>query len=199
METELPCTEFERSQRWKDTDPGRLAWSASTAKNMKLSKTAWFVSDGNRVEFVGKDYAASRRQKIARQRLPGFAGLHRHALSLRASMPAITFLTIRPRPIFASNYLGPLVARSRGRALGAFKRCRHRPAVFALSMLLKSGVTTTFDIGGAGGEPERYVDMVDQVGIRCAAGPSYKNVSFFPRSRRSARVRLGRRARQQRD
>ena len=40
-------------------------------------------------------------------------------------------------------------------------------------------MTTTFDIGGVGGEPERYVDMIDQIGIRCAAGPSYKNVSFF--------------------
>jgi 5-methylthioadenosine/S-adenosylhomocysteine deaminase len=40
-------------------------------------------------------------------------------------------------------------------------------------------VTTTFDIGGAGGEPERYVDMIDEVGIRCAAGPSYKNVGYF--------------------
>jgi len=45
--------------------------------------------------------------------------------------------------------------------------------------LLKSGVTTTFEIGGPGAEPQRYVDMVDQVGIRCTTGPSYKNVSFF--------------------
>src|SRR5581483_10022864 len=50
---------------------------------------------------------------------------------------------------------------------------------YSLIHVLKGGVTTTFDIGGAGGEPERYVDMIDQVGIRCAAGPSYKNVSFF--------------------
>jgi hypothetical protein len=50
---------------------------------------------------------------------------------------------------------------------------------FSIIHVLKSGVTTTFDIGGAGGEPERYVDMIDQVGIRCVAGPSYKtSVSF---------------------
>jgi cytosine/adenosine deaminase-related metal-dependent hydrolase len=50
---------------------------------------------------------------------------------------------------------------------------------FSIIHVLKSGVTTTFDIGGAGGDSARYVDMIDEVGIRCVAGPSYKNVSFF--------------------
>jgi cytosine/adenosine deaminase-related metal-dependent hydrolase len=50
---------------------------------------------------------------------------------------------------------------------------------FSLIHVLKSGATTTFDIGGPGGEPQRYLEMVDEVGIRCVCGPSYKNVNFF--------------------
>jgi cytosine/adenosine deaminase-related metal-dependent hydrolase len=35
------------------------------------------------------------------------------------------------------------------------------------------------EIGGPGATPEPYVAMLDEVGIRCYTGPSYKNVNFF--------------------
>jgi hypothetical protein len=81
---------------------------------------------------------------------------------------------------FASNYLahgGP----TREGAHSAHLKDVDIGQRYSIIHVLKSGVTTTFDIGGAGGEPQRYVDMIDQVGIRCVAGPSYKNVAFFPR------------------
>jgi cytosine/adenosine deaminase-related metal-dependent hydrolase len=136
------------------------------------------VYDGNRIEFVGKDYRQPVDQKINAKGClvsPGFIDTHFHS-GINASDYILADST--KTDFFAANYLahgGP----TRAGAHSAHLKDVDVGQRFSLIHVLKSGVTTTFDIGGAGGEPERYVDMVDQVGIRCAAGPSYKNVAFF--------------------
>jgi len=136
------------------------------------------VYDGRRIEFVGKDYSLPVDKRIdAKGGLvsPGFIDTHFHS-GINASDYILNDST--KTDFFASNYLahgGP----TRTGAHAAHLKDVDIGQRYSLIHVLKSGVTTTFDIGGAGGEPERYVDMVDQVGIRCAAGPSYKNVSFF--------------------
>ena len=163
---------------------------------MKLSKTESWFSTANRVEFVGKDYAQPVDKKIDAGGClvsPGFIDTHFHS-GINASDYILADST--KTDFFASNYLahgGP----TREGAHSAHLKDVDVGQRFSLIHVLKSGVTTTFDIGGAGGEPERYVDMIDQVGIRCVAGPSYKNVELLSRPGRPFGIRLGRRARQQ--
>ena len=144
----------------------------------ELIKDGVVVYDGNRVEFVGKEYSHPVDKRVDAQGClvsPGFIDSHFHS-GINASDYILNDST--KTDFFASNYLahgGP----TREGAHSAHLKDVDIGQRYSLIHVLKSGVTTTFDIGGAGVEPERYVDMIDQVGIRCAAGPSYKNVSFF--------------------
>ena len=144
----------------------------------EIVKDGVVVYDRDRIEFVGKGYHGSADKTIdARGCLvsPGFIDTHFHS-GINASDYILADST--KTDFFASNYLahgGP----TREGAHAAHLKDVDVGQRFSLIHILKSGVTTTLDIGGAGGEPERYADMIDQVGIRCAAGPSYKNVAFF--------------------
>ncbi len=144
----------------------------------EIIKDGVVAFDGDRIDFVGKEYARPVDKKIDAQGClvsPGFIDTHFHS-GINASDYILNDST--KTDFFASNYLahgGP----TREGAHSAHLKDVDIGQRYSLIHVLKSGVTTTFDIGGAGGETERYVDMVDQVGIRCAAGPSYKNVSFF--------------------
>ncbi len=145
---------------------------------MKYIKDGVVVFDGDRIEFVGKEYSQPVDKTIDAKGClvsPGFIDTHFHS-GINASDYILADST--KTDFFASNYLahgGP----TREGAHSAHLKDVDVGQRFSLIHVFKSGVTTTFDIGGAGGEPERYVDMIDQVGIRCVAGPSYKNVSFF--------------------
>ncbi len=144
----------------------------------EILKDGVVVYEGNRIDFVGKDYNQPVDARIdARGCLvsPGFIDTHFHS-GINASDYILADSS--KTDFFASNYLahgGP----TREGAHSAHLKDVEVGQRFSLIHILKSGVTTTFEIGGPGGEPERYVDMVDQVGIRAATGPSYKNVSFF--------------------
>ncbi len=144
----------------------------------EIIKDGVVVYDGDRVEFVGKEYPHAVDKKIDAKGClvsPGFIDTHFHS-GINASDYILADST--KKDFFASNYLahgGP----TRAGAHSAHLKDVDIGQRFSIIHVLKSGVTTTFDIGGAGGEPERYVDMIDQVGIRCVAGPSYKNVAFF--------------------
>jgi 5-methylthioadenosine/S-adenosylhomocysteine deaminase len=147
-------------------------------KEHEIIKDGVVVFNGDRIEYVGKEYSQPVDKKIDAKGClvsPGLIDTHFHS-GINASDYILNDST--KTDFFASNYLahgGP----TRGGAHAAHLKDVDVGQRFSLIHVLKSGVTTTFDIGGPGGEPERYVDMVDQVGIRCAAGPSYKNVSFF--------------------
>jgi 5-methylthioadenosine/S-adenosylhomocysteine deaminase len=147
-------------------------------KEHEVIKDGVVVFNGNQIEFVGKEYSQPVDKKIdARGCLvsPGLIDTHFHS-GINASDYMLNDST--KTDFFASNYLahsGP----TREGAHSAHLKDVDIGQRFSLIHVLKSGVTTTFDIGGPGGDPERYVDMVDQVGLRCVTGPSYKNVSFF--------------------
>ena len=147
-------------------------------KEHEILKDGVVVFQNDRIEFVGKEYSQPVDKKIdARGCLvsPGFIDTHFHS-GINASDYILNDST--KTDFFAANYLahgGP----TREGAHAAHLKDVDVGQRFSLIHVLKSGVTTTFEIGGPGGEPQQYVDMVDQVGIRCATGPSYKNVSFF--------------------
>ena len=144
----------------------------------EIIKDGVVVFDGNQIEHVGKQYPQPVDKKIEAKGClvsPGFIDTHFHS-GINASDYILNDST--KTDFFASNYLahgGP----TREGAHAAHLKDVDVGQRFSLIHVLKGGVTTTFDIGGPGREPERYVDMVDQVGIRCGTGPSYKNVSFF--------------------
>jgi 5-methylthioadenosine/S-adenosylhomocysteine deaminase len=136
------------------------------------------VFEDDRIVFVGKNYVDSVDKCIDAKGClisPGFIDSHFHS-GINASDYILNDSS--KTDFFASNYLahgGP----TREGAKHAHLKDVDVGQRFSLIHVLKSGVTTVFDIGGPGGEPERYVEMVDQVGVRCVTGPSYKNVSFF--------------------
>jgi 5-methylthioadenosine/S-adenosylhomocysteine deaminase len=147
-------------------------------KEHELIKDGVVVFNGDHIEFVGKEYSQPVDKKIEAKGClvsPGLIDTHFHS-GINASDYILNDST--KTDFFASNYLAH-GAPTREGAHSAHLKDVDIGQRFSLIHVLKSGVTTTFDIGGSGGDPERYVDMVDQVGIRCAAGPSYKNVSFF--------------------
>ncbi len=136
------------------------------------------VFQNDRILFVGKQYSEPVDKKIdARGCLvsPGFIDTHFHS-GINASDYLLNDST--KVDFFASNYLAH-GAPTREGAKHAHLKDVDVGQRFSLIHLLKSGVTTTFEIGGPGNSPEAYVDMVDQVGIRCYTGPSYKNVNFY--------------------
>ncbi len=147
-------------------------------KEHEILKDGVVVFDNGRISFVGKQYSDPVDKKIdARGCLvsPGFIDTHFHS-GINASDYILSDST--KTDFFAANYLahgGP----TREGAHAAHLKDVDVGQRFSLIHVLKSGVTTTFEIGGPGAEAQRYVDMIDQVGIRCATGPSYKNVSFF--------------------
>jgi 5-methylthioadenosine/S-adenosylhomocysteine deaminase len=147
-------------------------------KEHEIFKDGVVAFEGDRILFAGKVYAEPVDRAIdARGCLisPGFIDTHFHS-GINASDYILNDST--KKDFFASNYLahgGP----TREGAHAAHLKDVNIGQRFSLIHVLKSGVTTTFDIGGPSGDPGRYVDMVDQVGIRCASGPSYKNVNFY--------------------
>ena len=147
-------------------------------KEHEIIRDGVVVYDGKQIEFVGKEYSQPVDRKIDAKGClvsPGFIDTHFHS-GINASDYILADST--KTDFFASNYLahgGP----TREGAHAAHLKDVDIGQRFSIIHVLKSGVTTTFDIGGAGGNPGGYVDMIDEVGIRCVAGPSYKNVAFF--------------------
>jgi cytosine/adenosine deaminase-related metal-dependent hydrolase len=144
----------------------------------EILKDGVVVFENDRIVFVGKEYAGPVDKKIeARGCLvsPGFIDTHFHS-GINASDYLLN--DANKTDYFASNYLAH-GAPTREGAKHAHLKDVDVGQRFSLIHVLKSGVTTTLEIGGPGADPRRYVDMVDEVGIRCYTGPSYKNVSFF--------------------
>ena len=132
----------------------------------------------DRVLFVGKQYTEPVDKKIDAKGClvsPGLIDTHFHS-----GGNASDYLLNDANKVdyFASNYLAH-GAPTREGAKHAHLKDIDVGQRFSLIHVLKSGVTTTLEIGGPGTTPEPYVAMVDEVGIRCYTGPSYKNVNFF--------------------
>lgn len=144
----------------------------------EIIKDGVVVFEGGRILFVGKEYSEPVDKKIdVRGCLvsPGLIDTHFHSGS-----NAGDYLLNEPdKPdFFASNYLAHGAPTREGAKLAHLKDIDVGQR-FSLIHILKSGVTTTLEIGGPGREHEKYVKMVGEVGIRCYTGPSFKNVEFF--------------------
>ncbi|OGQ75430.1 MAG: hypothetical protein A3G94_01015 [Deltaproteobacteria bacterium RIFCSPLOWO2_12_FULL_60_16] len=147
-------------------------------KEHEIIKDGVVVFENDRILFVGKQYSEPVDKKIDAKGClvsPGFIDTHFHS-----GINASDYLLNEPGKLdyFAANYLAH-GAPTREGAKHAHLKDVDVGQRFSLIHLLKSAVTTTFEIGGPGNNPEAYVDMVDQVGIRCYTGPSYKNVNFY--------------------
>ena len=147
-------------------------------KEHEIIKDGVVVFERDQIEFVGKDYSQQVDKKIDAKGClvsPGFIDTHFHS-----GINAGDYLLNEPdKPdFFASNYLAH-GAPTREGAKHAHLKDVDIGQRFSLVHILKSGVTTTLEIGGPGPDPAPYVAMVDEIGIRCYTGPSYKNVNFF--------------------
>jgi cytosine/adenosine deaminase-related metal-dependent hydrolase len=144
----------------------------------EIIKNGVVVFENDRISFVGRQYSEPVDKRIEAEGYlvsPGFIDTHFHS-----GINAGDYMLNEPdKPdFFASNYLSH-GAPTREGASPAHLKDVDVGQRFSFIHVLKSGVTTLVEIGGPGGDPERYVDMVDQVGIRCYTGPSYKNVNFY--------------------
>lgn len=144
----------------------------------EIVKDGVVVYERDRIAFVGKDYAQPVDKTITAKGClisPGFIDAHFHS-GINASDYLLS--DANKLDYFASNYLAH-GAPTREGAHHAHLKDVDIGQRFSLIHVLKSGVTTTLEIGGPGVAPEPYAGMVDEVGIRCYTGPSYKNVNFF--------------------
>src|ERR1041384_4304313 len=144
----------------------------------EIIKDGVVVYENDRVVYVGKEYKQGVDKTIDAKGClvsPGLIDTHFHS-----GINASDYLLNEANKVyyFASNYLSH-GAPTREGAKHAHLKDVDVGQRFSLIHVLKSGVTTTLEIGGPGNDPAPFVAMVDEVGIRCYTGPSYKNVSFF--------------------
>ena len=147
-------------------------------KEHEVIRDGVVVYQNDTIEFVGKEYAQPVDRRINAEGClvsPGFIDTHFHS-GINASDYLLNDAS--KTDYFAANYLSH-GAPTREGAHAAHLKDIDVGQRFSLIHLLKSGVTTTLEIGGPGANPEAYVAMLDEVGIRCYTGPSYKNVNFF--------------------
>ncbi|HLH23648.1 MAG TPA: amidohydrolase family protein [Chloroflexota bacterium] len=133
------------------------------------------VVEDDRVLHVGKQFAGSVDTTVdAAGKLvaPGFISTHLHA---GHNASDYVFLDVGRPEAMARNYMN-WQAGVRGKPR---RREDTRLAVlFGLGQRLRCGATTVVEVG-AGGDPPRFVELVDQLGIRAYTGPSYRNVVLF--------------------
>ncbi|MBI3001249.1 MAG: amidohydrolase family protein [Deltaproteobacteria bacterium] len=147
-------------------------------KEHEVIKDGVVIFERDRVLYAGKQYAEPVDKKIDAKGClvsPGFIDTHFHS-GINASDYLLN--DANKLDYFASNYLAH-GAPARDGAKHAHLKDVDVGQRFSFIHVLKSGVTTTLEIGGPGTDPEPYVSMVDEVGIRSYTGPSYKNVNFF--------------------
>src|SRR5258706_10529885 len=145
----------------------------------EVIKDGVVVFENDRVALVGKSYAEPVDKKIdARGCLvsPGFIDSHFHS-----GINASDYLLNEANKVdyFASNYLSH-GAPTREGAKHAHLKDVDVGQRFSLVHLLKSGVTTTLEIGGPGADPAPFFSVGDEGGLPRSPRPSYKNAGFFP-------------------
>ena len=134
-------------------------------KEHEIIKDGVVVFENDRVLFVGKTHADPVDKKIDAKGClvsPGFIDTHFHS-GINASDYLLT--DANKLDYFASNYLAH-GAPTREGAKHAHLKDVDVGQRFSLVHLLKSGVTTTLEIGGPGADPAPFVAMVDEVGIQ---------------------------------
>ena len=146
-------------------------------KEHEILRDGVVVFENDKILFVGKDYREAVDRKMeARHCLisPGFINSHHHLGS-----NAGEYLLNEPdKPdFFASNYLSHL-APLKGKSVPHHLDTLEVGGLFSLIHILKCGATSVVDVGGPERDPERYVDLVGEVGIRCFGGPRHRNADL---------------------
>jgi len=150
-----------------------IAWNESQSRHEYLCD-ADVVFDDDRISFVGKDYNGSADREISgrgRMVMPGFVNIHSHP----ASEPFNRGLMEErgsPRLGMSSLYEFMLLVRPDEDA-------RRAAALFAVSELLKSGVTTFVDYSAT---RAGWIDDLAASGIRACLAPSYRSARWFTRN-----------------
>jgi cytosine/adenosine deaminase-related metal-dependent hydrolase len=150
-----------------------IAWNETEGRHEYL-RDGDVAFTGNRIAFVGSGYDGPADREISghgRMVMPGLVNIHSHP----ASEPFNRGLMEErgsPRLGMSSLYEFMLLVRPDEDA-------RRAAALFAVSELLKSGVTTFVDYSTA---RAGWIDDLAQSGIRACLAPSYRSARWFTRN-----------------
>ena len=150
-----------------------IAWNESQSRHEYL-RDGDVVFAGDRITFVGRGYSGPTDREIGargRMVMPGFVNIHSHP----ASEPFNRGLMEErgsPRLGMSSLYEFMLLVRPDEDA-------RRAAALFAVSELLKSGVTTFTDYSAT---RAGWIEDLAGSGIRACLAPSYRSARWFTRN-----------------
>ena len=150
-----------------------IAWNEGQARHEYL-RDGDVAFTGDRLDFVGRGYRGPADREISgrgRMVMPGLVNIHSHP----ASEPFNRGLMEErgsPKLGMSSLYEFMLLVRPDEDA-------RRAASLFAVSELLKSGVTTFVDYSAARG---RWVEDLAGSGIRACLAPSYRSARWFTRN-----------------
>ncbi|HEV3176771.1 MAG TPA: amidohydrolase family protein [Stellaceae bacterium] len=150
-----------------------IAWNESQSRHEYL-RDGDVVFAGDRITFVGRGYSGPADREIGargRMVMPGFVNIHSHP----ASEPFNRGLMEErgsPRLGMSSLYEFMLLVRPD-------EDTRRAAALFAVSELLKSGVTTFTDYSAT---RAGWIEDLAGSGIRACLAPSYRSARWFTRN-----------------
>jgi cytosine/adenosine deaminase-related metal-dependent hydrolase len=150
-----------------------IAWNESESRHEYL-RDGDVVFAGDRITFVGRGYGGPADREISgrgRMVMPGLVNIHSHP----ASEPFNRGLMEErgsPRLGMSSLYEFMLLVRPDEDA-------RRAAALFAVSELLKSGVTTFTDYSAT---RSGWIDDLAESGVRACLAPSYRSARWFTRN-----------------
>lgn len=150
-----------------------IGWNQAKGRHEYLRDGDVVFSD-DRISFVGRDYGGPADREISgrgRMVMPGFVNIHSHP----ASEPFNRGLMEErgsPRLGMSSLYEFMLLVRPDEDA-------RRAAALFAVSELLKSGVTTFTDYSAT---RSGWIEDLAGSGIRACLAPSYRSARWFTRN-----------------
>ena len=154
---------------------------AFNGKSHTLIPNGYLIFEDDRVTEVAQDLPASPQQISDRQLdargmlvCPGFINSHIHS-GINAGDALLGDVT--RRDYFGGNYMSfgaPLKGAPRPRGSDYDLRVR-----FGLLQALRGGATTMIDVGISCGNPDRFVELVGEVGLRVYASPGYRSAEIF--------------------
>jgi cytosine/adenosine deaminase-related metal-dependent hydrolase len=133
------------------------------------------VVEEDRVLYVGKEFTGPTDATIdARGKLvsPGLISTHLHA---GHNASDYVFLDVGRPEAMSRNYMN-WQAHVRGKP--RLREDVRLAVLFGLGQRLRTGATTVVEVGAAGA-PDRFVELVDELGIRAYTGLSYRNVILY--------------------
>ncbi len=152
-----------------------VGWSG---KSHELIPDGTVLVDGDTIAYVGTDRSRKADQVIeARGKLvcPGFVNLHVHS-QLNVGDYLITDVT--KKDYLGANYFifgAPMKGKTSPPPPPVIAVGRE----YALFSALRNGATTILDPGGAPGDWDNYVEIVDRIGARVFFSPPFRSSDIF--------------------